>query len=61
MECEEYPVFGSGAFGEHMPAHAEKFFEGAFSYYRKYAAHKGDQINGSLCFRILVMASDLLF
>jgi len=61
-------VFGSGPgiklrvpFGDHMQAFAQKYFEGAFSYYRNYAAHEGDQIDGPTCFRILVMASDLLF
>jgi hypothetical protein len=61
-------VFGSGPgiklrvpFGEHMQGHAKVYFEGAFSYYRNYAAHEGAQIDGPICLRILVMASDLLF
>jgi len=61
-------VFGSGPgiklrvpFGDHMQGVAQKYFEGAFSYYRNYAAHEGDQIDGPICLRILVMASDLLF
>lgn len=60
-------VFGTGPgiklrvpFGEHMQENAQKYFEAAFSYYRNYAAHEGDKIDGPICLRVLVMASDLL-
>ncbi|HXB20830.1 MAG TPA: TIGR02391 family protein [Candidatus Solibacter sp.] len=47
-------------FGPHMQEPAQKFLEGAFSYYRNYAVHEGEGINELGCLRILVVASDLL-
>lgn len=48
-------------FGEDMQGPAKEYFEAAFRYYRNYAAHDGLQIDGPICLRILIMASDLLF
>ena len=60
-------LFGAGTgiklrvpFGEHMQEPAQRFLEGAFAYYRNYAHHEGDRIDGPTCLRVLVMASDLL-
>lgn len=39
---------------------AEMLFEGAFSYYRNYAAHDGSLIDQKICLRVLVLASELL-
>jgi hypothetical protein len=48
-------------FGEDLQGSAKDYFEGAFKYYRNYATHEGLQIDGPICLRTLVMASDLLF
>lgn len=60
-------VFGKGAgiklrvpLGAHMQEAAQRFFEGAFSYYRNYAHHEGEQIDCRLCLRVMIIASDLL-
>ena len=47
-------------FGNEMQEQAARFFEGAFSYYRNYAVHDGENIDKRICIRILIMASDLL-
>jgi len=48
-------------FGQHMQGYAEKYFEATFQYYRNYAAHEGDGIDGPMSLRVLAIASDLLF
>lgn len=48
-------------FGEHMQGYAEKYFEATFQYYRNYAAHEGERIDGPISLRVLAIASDLLF
>ena len=46
--------------GDEMQKQAKLLFEGAFSYYRNYAAHDGNKIDGIICFRIMILASELL-
>lgn len=46
--------------GEDLQGAAQKLFEGAFSYYRNYAAHDGSKINAQISLRILIIASELL-
>lgn len=40
---------------------AKKYFDGAYGFYLHYATHHGDEIDGPVCLRALVVASDLLF
>lgn len=47
-------------FGPDMQAAAASYFDGAFAYYRNYAAHEGDKIDRASCLRALVTASELL-
>lgn len=47
-------------FGDEMQKHAETLFRGAFAYYRNYCAHGGNKIDEQTCFRIMVLASELL-
>jgi len=47
-------------FGEDLQDKAEKWFCGAFSYYRNYLAHDGRKVDKILSTRILIIASDLL-
>lgn len=61
-------VFGKGRgiklrvpFGDHMQEAAKQFLKGAFSYYRNYAHHEGDRIDDTICLRVMIVASDLLF
>ena len=60
-------VMGSGEhitlsipLGEEFQEKARMLFRGAFGYYRNYAAHDGAKINKKTCFRIMVLASELL-
>jgi uncharacterized protein (TIGR02391 family) len=60
-------VFGPGRgvklrvpFGDEMQRHAEALFKGAFSYYRNYCAHDGTKVDGSICLRVMILASELL-
>ena len=60
-------VFGKGVgiklrvpLGAHMQEAAQRFLEGAFSYYRNYAHHEGEQIDHRLCMRVMIIASDIL-
>ena len=60
-------LFGSGKgikliipLGDELQKHANKLFEGAFSYYRNYAAHDGSKIDETICIRVMVLASELL-
>ena len=46
--------------GDELHKEAKVLFEGAFSYYRNYAAHDGSKINKVICIRIMVLASELL-
>lgn len=46
--------------GQNLQSQAEKLFEGAFSYYRNYSAHDGSKIDQAQCFRIMILASELL-
>jgi len=46
--------------GQEYQKSAEILFEGAFGYYRNYTAHDGALIDPKICFRILVIASELL-
>lgn len=39
---------------------ALKMFEGAFSFYRNYAAHAGEKIDGRVALRVMMLASELL-
>jgi len=48
------------SFGDEMQKQAKLLFEGAFSYYRNYAAHDGSKIDRIICFRIMILASELL-
>ena len=45
---------------ENMQKDAKILFEGAFSYYRNYAAHDGNKIDEIICFRIMILSSELL-
>jgi uncharacterized protein (TIGR02391 family) len=47
-------------FGAHMQEPAQRFFEGAFSYYRNYAVHEGDRIGDVESLRVMILASELL-
>jgi uncharacterized protein (TIGR02391 family) len=47
-------------FGDDFQIAASRLFQGAFSYYRNYAAHDGTRINSNQCLRILILASELL-
>ena len=60
-------LFGKGdglklkvPFGERLQNQAMEFFKGSFSYYRNYLAHDGSKANKKQCFRILILASELL-
>ena len=60
-------LFGNGKsiklrvpFGDDLQPQAKLLFDGAFSYYRNYAAHDGAKIDRSVCLRILMIASELL-
>ncbi|MBA7483972.1 hypothetical protein ES707_19489 [subsurface metagenome] len=46
--------------GEEFQKQARLLFNGAFSYYRNYAAHEGDKIDEKMCIRIMALASELL-
>ena len=46
--------------GEDLQQQARALFEGAFAYYRNYAAHDGTKIDQRICLRIMVLASELL-
>ena len=46
--------------GEDLQQPAKTLFEGAFAYYRNYAAHDGTNIDQRICLRIMVLASELL-
>ncbi len=46
--------------GEELQEQARLLFEGAFSYYRNYAAHEGSKIDETICIRVMVLASELL-
>jgi uncharacterized protein (TIGR02391 family) len=46
--------------GEDLQKQAKALFEGAFVYYRNYAAHDGAKIDQRICLRIMVLASELL-
>jgi len=60
-------VMGSGEhitltvpLGEDFQEKARTLFKGAFGYYRNYAAHDGAKIDKKVCFRTMVLASELL-
>lgn len=60
-------LFGSGKgiklkipLGDDLQEQGKSFFNGAFSYYRNYAAHDGSKIDEVICIRIMVIASELL-
>jgi len=60
-------VLGSGEhitlslpFGDDLQEKARILFKGAFGYYRNYAAHDGTKIDKNICFRIMILASELL-
>jgi len=46
--------------GEELQDKARILFQGAFGYYRNYAAHDGAKIDQKICFRVMVLASELL-
>ena len=46
--------------GDDLQPQAKILFEGAFAYYRNYAAHDGTKIDQDICLRIMVLASELL-
>jgi uncharacterized protein (TIGR02391 family) len=46
--------------GEEYQEPAQKLFEGAFAYYRNYAAHDGAAIDTGRSARIMILASELL-
>jgi uncharacterized protein (TIGR02391 family) len=46
--------------GEDLQPQAKTLFEGAFAYYRNYAAHDGTKIDQRICLRTMVLASELL-
>lgn len=47
-------------FGEKMQKQTENYFKSTFSFYRNYAAHDGSKFDQTTCFRVLIIASDLL-
>ncbi len=47
-------------FGDEMQKQAETLFRGAFAYYRNYCAHDGNKVDGRICLRVMVLASELL-
>lgn len=47
-------------FGDDRQKYASELFQGAFAYYRNYAAHDGSNIDLKHCLRILILASELL-
>ena len=60
-------LFGSGKgiklkipLGTDLQEQGKLLFNGAFSYYRNYAAHDGSKIDEVICIRIMVLASELL-
>lgn len=60
-------LFGKGKgiklhvpFGDELQEKAESLFQGAFSYYRNYAAHDGSKIDKSASVRIMIIATELL-
>jgi uncharacterized protein (TIGR02391 family) len=60
-------VLGNGAnirltvpLGDDLQEKALVLFKGAFGYYRNYAAHDGAKIDKTICFRVMVLASELL-
>ncbi|MBI1813570.1 MAG: TIGR02391 family protein [Deltaproteobacteria bacterium] len=60
-------IFGHGhgiklrvPFGSRMQAEAERLFAAAFSYYRNYATHEGDNIDEMCALRVMVLATELL-
>ena len=46
--------------GDEFQDKARMLFRGAFAYYRNYAAHDGAKIDNKICFRIMILASELL-
>lgn len=48
------------SFGDNVQQAAASYFDGAFAYYRNYAAHEGEKIDRASCLRGLVVASELL-
>lgn len=46
--------------GDTLQLAAIKLFEGAFSFYRNYAAHNGARIDKQIALRVMVLASELL-
>lgn len=46
--------------GDDLQDKALTLFKGAFGYYRNYAAHDGVKIDKTICFRVMVLASELL-
>ena len=46
--------------GNDLQERARLLFKGAFGYYRNYAAHDGAKIDKKICFRVMVLASELL-
>jgi hypothetical protein len=47
-------------FGDDLQDKARLLFEGAFSYYRNYAAHDGTHIDRDICLRVMVLATELM-
>ncbi len=47
-------------FDDSLRDHAKRLFESAFSYYRNYLAHDGAGTDKTVCFRVMVLASELL-
>jgi len=45
---------------EDLQEYAAALFEGAFAYYRNYAAHDGSKIDKTISLRVLILASELL-
>lgn len=45
---------------EDLQSDAQLLFEGAFKYYRNYAAHDGCKIDKTICIRVMIIASELL-
>jgi hypothetical protein len=46
--------------GEDEQVHAQKYFDGVFTYYRNYTAHDGRTIDAKVALRVLIIASELL-
>ncbi len=46
--------------GQELQDAALKMFEGAFSFYRNYAAHEGARIDDRVALRVMMLASELL-